>query len=126
MSIEKEKFLRILYKKVGDLPIEMKIENSLEEKQKLVDGLIEVIPYKDVLLICNEEGKLLNLDPNLIFDFDYIAGNCFAVGDDYQNAGFKSLTDKQIEELKKDFTSRSPQQEKHVETLENHFGDIER
>ena len=97
--MKKEKYLKILYKEVGELPKVMIIENTLEAKQELVNGLIEVIPYKDALIICNEEGKMLNMNANLIFDYDYIGGNCFAVGDDYKNGDFKSLTDEQIEQL---------------------------
>lgn len=98
---KKEKELKIVLKKVGEEPEVVNIENTLEAKQKLVDGWIEVVSVtEDILLICNEEGKLDNLAPNLIFDYDYIAGDCFFVGDDYENADFKSLTDKQIEEVK--------------------------
>ena len=93
--------LRIVLKKVGKIPEIMNIENTLEAKQELVGGLIEVVGgLKDnILLVCNEEGKLANLLPNLMFDFDYIAGDCFFVGDDYGNGDFKSLTDKQINEV---------------------------
>jgi len=106
-KIEKEEFLKILYKAVGKMPRVMKIENTLEAKQELVGGLIEAIPYKDAILICNEEGKILNQEPNLVFDFDYVAGDCFAVGDDYENGEFKSLTDEQIEEFREDFIKRA-------------------
>ena len=96
-----KKELIIVLKKVGENPEVMNIENTLEAKQKLVDGLIEVVSItEDILLICNEEGKLDNLPPNLLFDYDYIAGDCFFVGDDYKNGDFKSLTDEQIEEVK--------------------------
>lgn len=105
-TYSREKFLKVLYKEVGELPKVLKIENTLEAKQKLVDGLIEVIPYQDALIICNEEGKLLNMDANLIFDYDYIAGNCFIVGDDYQNGDFKSLTSEQIKIFTKDLIKR--------------------
>ena len=98
---KKEKELKIVLKKVGENPEIMNIENTLERKQELVGGLIEVVPVlEDVLLICNEEGKLDNLLPNLIFPYDYIAGDCFFVGDDYKNGEFKSLTDEQITEIK--------------------------
>lgn len=98
---KKEKELRIVLKKVGEIPEIMNIENTLKAKQKLVGGLIEVVSVTDnILLICNEEGKLENLFPNLVFDYDYIAGDCFFVGDDYENGDFKSLTDEQIEEIK--------------------------
>ena len=97
----KKEDLKIVLKKVGEEPEIMNIENTLEAKQKLVDGLIEIARVnEDILLVCNEEGKLENLQPNLVFDYDYIAGDCFFVGDDYDNGDFKSLTDKQIEEVK--------------------------
>ena len=99
MNNEKEK-IRIVLKKVSKEPKVMNIENSLESKQKLVNGLIEVVPVTDdILLICNEEGKLENLVPNLVFDHDFIAGDCFFIGDDYENGDFKSLTDEQIKEV---------------------------
>lgn len=98
---KKEKELKIVLKKVGENPEIMNIKNALEKKQELVGGLIEVVPVlKDILLVCNEEGKLDNLLPNLIFPYDYIAGDCFFVGDDYKNGDFKSLTDEQITEIK--------------------------
>ena len=89
---KKEKELKIVLKKVGENPEIMNIENTLEKKQELVGGLIAVVPVlKDILLVCNEEGK---------FPYDYIAGDCFFVGDDYKNGDFKSLTDEQITEIK--------------------------
>lgn len=122
MKTNNEK-LKILYKKVAETPEVMMIEDTLEEKQKLVGGLIEVVSYdEDIVLVCNEEGKILNMQPNLLFDYDYIAGNCFFVGDDFENSGFKSLTDEQIEKLKeiikeRDFISILSQ-EKNIEEKE--------
>ena len=99
MNNEKEK-IRIVLKKVSKEPKVMNIENTLKVKQKLVNGLIEVVPVTDdILLICNEEGKLENLAPNLVFDYDYIVGDCFFIGDDYENGDFKSLTNEQIKEV---------------------------
>ena len=92
--------IRIVLKKVNKEPKVMNIENTLKAKQKLVNGLIEVVPVTDdILLICNEEGKLENLVPNLVFDYDYIVGDCFFIGDDYENGDFKSLTNEQIKEV---------------------------
>ena len=104
--MEKQK-IKIIYKEVGKEPEVKEVLDTLEEKQKLVDGLIEIVPYKDdLLLICNEEGKILNLKPNLQFDYDYIAGNCFIIGDDYENAGFKSIPEDKIELIKEDLKNR--------------------
>ena len=99
--------LKILYKEVGKLPEVIEIEDTLEAKQKLVNGLIEVVPYiDDMILICNEEGKILKMHPNLDFTYDYIAGNCFVVGDDFENAGFRSLTDEEIKNANNDLSKR--------------------
>lgn len=99
--------IRILFKAVGQPAKIVTIPNTLQAKQRLVGGLIEVIQYEDVLLVCNEEGKILNMPPNLVFDYDYIAGNCFIIGDDYENGNFRSLTLDEIEKYKKDIDSRS-------------------
>lgn len=100
--------LKVIYKEVGKAPIVMEIEDTLEAKQELVGGLIEVVPYKEnLLLICNEEGKIADLKPNLQFNYDYIAGNCFVVGDDFENAGFKSIEESQIDDIKKDLADRT-------------------
>ena len=100
----------------------MEIDDTLEAKQKLVGGLIEVVPYKDdLLLICNEEGKIANLKPNLQFDYDYIAGNCFIVGDDFENSGFKSVEESQIEGIKKDLENRTIILEEIEETDDMEF-----
>lgn len=107
-DLEETKKLKVIFKEVGKDPVVMEIDDTLEAKQKLVGGLIEIVPYKDdLLLVCNEEGKITNLKPNLQFDYDYIAGNCFIVGDDYENSGFKSIGDSQIEDVKKDLEGRT-------------------
>ena len=104
--------LKILYKEVGKRPKPMEIEDTLEAKQKLVGGLIGVVPYIDnMLLICNEEGKILNMPANLVFDNDYISGNCFVVGDDFENEGFKSLTVDELRTARKDLLNRAVQYE---------------
>lgn len=44
------------------------IENSLEAKQKYVQGLIQVISLNSQIdIICNDEGKLIGLEPNRAF-----------------------------------------------------------
>ena len=107
-DLEETKKLKVIFKEVEKDPVVMEIDDTLEAKQKLVGGLIESVPYKDdLLLVCNEEGKITNLKPNLQFDYDYIAGNCFIVGDDYENSGFKSIEESQVEDIKKDLEDRT-------------------
>ena len=116
----KENEITILYKRVNENPKVLKIKNTLEEKQKLVGGLIEVVPYIDnMLIICNEEGKIYNLKENVRFSNDYIAGDFFVIGDDYENGDFKSLTDEEIKKAKSDIRKRSVHYTKNYNVLEN-------
>lgn len=96
-----EKEVRILLKRVGLKPKELIIPNTLEAKQELVHGMIENVYLDDlgVDLICNEEGKLEDMNPNITLFYDYIAGDCFFIGDDFENAGYKSLTDEEIDNI---------------------------
>lgn len=104
----KENKILVLYKQVNKLPKLININNDLKTEQKLVGGLIEVVPYIDnMLIICNDEGKLNNLKANVLFDYDFIAGDFLIVGDDYKNADFKSLTEEQIKKAVKDINKRS-------------------
>lgn len=91
------------------------IENTLESKQKLVDGLIEVVSLchcekNGILysldLVCNDEGKLLDMPPRCILDytsdgndikeFDTICGPCFFVIGNNSNGEFESLNNNDI------------------------------
>ena len=82
----------------------MEIENNLASYQKIVGGYIEVIYLnnycKDLLVIANDESKLLGMDYNFSHSlYDYIAGPCIFISDDNEG-DFTNLTDKQINFLK--------------------------
>ena len=79
------------------------IENTLENLQKIVGGYIEcVYPFEDnVGIICNEEGKLIGLEPNRVLRddngkaVDIIFGTFIITG--LTEDDFGSLTDEQAE-----------------------------
>lgn len=54
--------MTIVVKKVNKRPVIARIpantDGCLAALQKIVGGYIETVPFEDVLLICNEEGKL--------------------------------------------------------------------
>lgn len=102
--------LNVLLVKPNELPIKMQIKNTLEAKQKLVDGNIEYTYLQnndDVTIICNEEGKILGLEPNRDIGNDIICGNFIIVGDDYKLGEDRSLTDEQIDKYIKYFGKES-------------------
>ena len=74
------------------------IENTLDDMQRVVGGLIEEIDLNDnTVLVCNEEGKLMNLQANRRVGRDVIAGTFFISED------LVSLTDEQVNEYKERF-----------------------
>ena len=95
------------------LPKEIEIENTLDNLQSLVDGYIECVYLQndnDVVLICNDEGKINNMTLNRDIGYDIIAGPFLIVGNDYENADFKSLTEEQILKYKIKFDKNSIKQ----------------
>ena len=75
------------------------ISNTLENLQKTVGGYIETVTIStDVVIICNEEGKLLGLPHNCrLFGCDFV-GTLIIAGIDKDE--FCSLSDEAIKLLK--------------------------
>ncbi len=91
--------LRVLIVEPHLPPREAVIENNLEAMQKTVGGLVEFVSMggdNDVLLICNEEGKLMGLDGNRRVGEDIIAGTFFLCADGGEKLA--SLSKEQISE----------------------------
>ena len=64
--------MRILYKQPGEDPRSMVIPNELGVMQQLVGGHIETLRISDNgILVMNEEGKLLGLEPNFYHGEDF-------------------------------------------------------
>lgn len=63
---EKKNMISVLLVEPNKYPKMIEIEDSLEAMQKIVGGDIEeYMPFEDdVAIICNEEGKLIGLQPN--------------------------------------------------------------
>ena len=56
---KKPETLKIVVKKPNEAPEVMDIKNTLEAKQELVGGLIELVYLdEDLILVCNEERKI--------------------------------------------------------------------
>lgn len=89
--------IRVIVYEPGKAPEIKEIENTLECLRKIVKGYIENVRIAhDLNLICNEEGKLINLQPNFFMNGDIIAGPCIIAADDRANEDYGSLTDRQI------------------------------
>lgn len=97
----KEEKIKVLALLPMELPKEIELDNTLEAMQKFVGGLIECITLSDtgseVTLVCNDEGKLLELPPNRMLwgGSDYLAGPGFIAGTDCEG-NMTSLTAEEI------------------------------
>ena len=101
--------MKVLAVMPGKAPEELEIDGSLESMQQIVGGLIQALyPWADpVALVCNDEGKLLGLEPNRLLIneegeiYDMICGPFFICG---CSAGyFSDLTEKQQDTYLKQF-----------------------
>ena len=85
-------------------PVVQDIGSDLESMQKIVGGSIEAIyPFEEpVALICNEEGKLLNLPLNRALRddegnvYDIISGTFFVCAAPPNSDHFAGLTDQHV------------------------------
>ena len=95
--------MKIVVKKVGEMPEVREIENDLDAYKEIVGGYIECVTLThnvfsrlyNVICVCNEEGKLMGLPGNFFFGLDVIVGDvffCAVNGED-----FDSLNDDQID-----------------------------
>lgn len=63
-------------------------EYLLATLQNIVDGYIETVSFQggdvNTLIICNEEGKLRGLEPNIYFRGDVLVGTVIFIGADHR------------------------------------------
>ena len=89
--------MRVIFKEPGKEPRTMVVPNELKVLQDLVRGYIETLKIADnVVMIFNEEGKLLDLAPNFFVGAiaDVILGPVVIAGEDGDE--FTSLSEDNI------------------------------
>ena len=93
--------MKVLVVEPEKVPEVKEIFDMLESMQQMVGGTIQAIyPFDDsVALICNDEGKMLNLPMNRALPEirDVICGTFFLCGAPPGENRFTSLTDEQID-----------------------------
>lgn len=101
--------MRVLIIEPNKAPYESVIGEDLKSMQNVVGGYIEVVNLDDhSVLICNEEGKFLELEGNRRVGRDIIAGTFFICGCN-DKMEFCSLNDELVDKFNKRF-----------ENVENH------
>jgi hypothetical protein len=70
--------MTVVIKKPGKSAELAEIAHELKAYQEIVGGYIEIVPVgPSLMMVCNEEGKLLNLPLNFVWNDDAIAGTVF-------------------------------------------------
>ena len=103
--------MRILVVEPEHRPEVKEIDDSLKEMQCIVGGYIQAIyPFEEpVALVCNDEGKLMDLPANRGLRgkdgqmYDIVSGTFFLCGAPADSDHFTSLTPEQIERYKERF-----------------------
>ena len=86
------------------------IDSSLKSMQEIVGGLIQPVYLADsVILVCNDEGKMMNLPANRALRdeagrmYDIVFGTFFLCGAPADSDHFTSLTPEQIKRYEERF-----------------------
>ena len=103
--------MRVLVVEPERRPEVKEIDDSLKEMQGIVGGYIQAIyPFEEpVALVCNDEGKLMDLPANRGLRnkdgqmYDIVFGTFFLCGAPADSDHFTSLTPEQIEQYQKLF-----------------------
>ena len=105
----KETTIKVLKVEPKKLPEVCELENELAALQKAVSigadytGLIEILYVNErICILCNEEGKLIGLEPNRRIRNDILCGVFYVTGQD-REGNLTSLTDDEIETFKSVF-----------------------
>lgn len=82
--------IKVIYKRVGFDPVEVTVDNTLEQFQFMVGGYVEEVPinvpecYAPTVIVCDEDGKVDGRALNFVLPsgLDVICGAAVIVGVD--------------------------------------------
>ena len=99
----KENVIKVLKVAPHEVPEVIYLENKLEVLQAAVSigtsyrGLIEIVPLDDdANIICNEDGKLIGLEPNRRLGRDVLCGVFYITGEN-EEGDLASLSEELIQ-----------------------------
>lgn len=114
------KKIKVLVVEPENKPYVAVIDNSLESTQSMVGGYIETLYLSNSAeIICNEEGKIMNLQANRRIGNDVIAGRFIIVGVD-GGEHFKSLSEEDIKKYSQRFNDIEMIDQREVQDLLNY------
>ncbi len=99
--MKKEQSIKVLRVQPHCIPDVIELGNDLRSLQAAIGGHIEILGLESgVGLLLNEEGKLLQMEPNRRFGRDILVGVFYVVGTDSDSGELTSLSDELIQKYK--------------------------
>lgn len=100
--------IRVLYKKVGQVP-EVKIINNVTKlKQAIIKQNLKIIPYENLYIICKNPKQIPNMRTNIVLTFCSIYGDFILLDIDKKKREFKSIEQEDIAWFTTDLMNKCP------------------
>ena len=99
--------IRVLYKKTGKSPRVRIIPDVQILKRAIITRKLDIIPYQNVFLICNNQKYMQTSKINVVFDFFHISGDLLVVQIDREKREFENLSQEDIAWYTSDLMYRS-------------------
>lgn len=99
--------IRFLYKKFGQLPKVIILDNIFYLKKFVIKEDLDILPYQTSYIICRKQELVKNKMPNIVFSFNSIKGDFFLINIDKKEREFKSLSQADITWYASDLINKS-------------------
>lgn len=100
--------IRVLYKKVGQVPEVKIINNIIKLKKAIIQNNLDIIPYETVYIICHNKKLMGYMKPNIFLPLKKISGDFILIDINKNEREFKSLSQEDIIWYTKDLINKSP------------------
>jgi len=99
--------IRVLYKTTGQPPETKIIDNVSRLKKAIVKRKLDIIPYEELYIICNNRKSVSKAIPNIVLTFSSVYGDLILVGIDKKEREFKGLSQEDIIWYSQDLMNKS-------------------
>ena len=99
--------IRVLYKQVGKSPRVRIIPNVQILKKAIISRKLDIIPYQNVFIICNNQDYMKTEPINVVFDFFHISGDLIVLQINSEKREFESLSQEDIIWFTQDLINKS-------------------
>lgn len=109
------KIIRVLYKKTGEFPKAKFIEDLEYLKKYIVLEKLDIIPYQDAFILCNNQSEFrVGVPVNVYLDLRHICGDLIVININKNNRTFNSLSQKQLLYYSEDLMRKEPPKETEI------------